>query len=78
MVESIHPIAKLFGPNLSRDEFCERVDVSKSHLSLVLQGKRGMSYGLAERIEQHFGPKVRAAELLRHQKRLVEQVGAAA
>lgn len=72
----MHPIADLFGPDLSRDDFCRRVGVSKSHLSLILKGKRGISYDLAERIEAEFS--LLAADLMKHQKALTEGAGASA
>lgn len=77
MSQTTHPIAELFGPDLSRDKFCERVGMSKSHLSLMLKGRRGLSYDLAVRIEKEF-PSLPAADLLKHQKAIMVPEGAAA
>lgn len=78
MTESPHPIAALLNPALTREDFCKRVGVSKSHLSLILQAKRGVSYALAERIELEFAqPAGFASALMKYQREAMETVGAA-
>lgn len=37
---------------MTQSEFARQVDCSEPHLSLILKGERGMSFGLAKRISE--------------------------
>lgn len=57
---------------MSRTDFASRVGTSKSHLALVLQRKRGLSLGLAVKIEEVTGGEFTAARLSDEQKEAAE------
>lgn len=48
-------------------EFARAIECSPSHLSLILKGERGVSFGLAKRISAATGGRV-PVELLPHEK----------
>lgn len=63
-----HPLAKwLEESGESRVGFAERIQISQAHLSLILSGKRGPSLGVAVRIENATGKRVKAVDLVPQQ-----------
>jgi DNA-binding transcriptional regulator YdaS (Cro superfamily) len=50
---------------MSRSAFADLIGISESHLSLVLQRKRGMSLDIAVRIERETEGAVTAAQMQR-------------
>lgn len=74
---SNHPLAQWIDSRMRDTEFAQQAGVSKSHLSLILQGKRGMSLDLAVRIEQITEGEFTAARLLHEQKLMTEATGVA-
>lgn len=74
-------LAEWIDENVPSDaEFARRLGISKSHLSLILQGKRGMSADLQARIEIETGGLFTATRLQREQqafKQAAEPTGAA-
>lgn len=63
-----HPLAEWIGDRMSQADFARLAQISASHLSLVLQGKRGLSLKQAVRIEQATNGEVLAAALVREQQ----------
>lgn len=45
-------LAEFIAANSTQAQFAREVDCSQPHLTLVLQGKRGLSIGLASRISK--------------------------
>lgn len=65
MSTATHPLAKWLDDNgESRAGFAGRIQISQAHLSLILSGKRGPSLGVAVRIENATGKRVKAVDLL--------------
>lgn len=64
-------LAKWIDENSSRLDFARKVEIGKSHLSLILQGKRGMSFDVATRIERVTKGAFTAARLMSDQKSLM-------
>jgi plasmid maintenance system antidote protein VapI len=66
-----HPLSDWIESHMSRAAFADLVKVKKSHLSLILQGKRGMSLDVAARIEAATSGEFTASRLLKEQKSLM-------
>lgn len=64
--KSNHPLASWLSgrPEMKQKDFAQKVKCSESHLSLVMQGERGLSLRLAGRIEEATGGDVTTAALL--------------
>lgn len=75
-MQTNHPLSQWIDERMTDADFARRVGVSKSHLSLILQGKRGLSLDLAVRIEEITEGEFPAARLLREQKTLTDSAGA--
>ncbi len=64
-MSAMHPLVKFIEEKgYSRSEFARRAQMSESHLSLILAGKRGVSLGLAARIERATNQRVKALDML--------------
>lgn len=72
-----HPLAAWIDANTSRVEFARAIKINKSHLSLILQGKRGMSLKVAARIEAETGGEFTAGRLLQEQQAMMQSAEAA-
>lgn len=59
-------LAKFIEENSTQRQFAREVGCSESHLSLILSGKSGMSFGMAKRISEATGGKV-PVEALPHE-----------
>lgn len=57
-------LTKWIDEKSTRSEFARRIDCSESHLSLILQGKRGVSYDTARNIEKATGGDIAAISLM--------------
>lgn len=53
-----HLILDFIRENTTQVQFARDVECSESHLALFLQGKRGLSVGLARRMSEATGGKV--------------------
>jgi DNA-binding transcriptional regulator YdaS (Cro superfamily) len=63
-MEQPHPLAEwLSTTGEPQSVFARKVEVSESHLSLILSRKRGASLNLARRIERATNGKVKAVDL---------------
>lgn len=52
----MHPLAQWFeARKANKAEFARRVGISRSHLTLIIQGKRGVSVDVAKRIAEETG-----------------------
>lgn len=74
-MQTTHPLAAWIDAWGSRREFARKVNCHETHLSNVLQGKKGLSLDLAVRIEEITGGEFTAARLLQEQKAMMEAAG---
>lgn len=74
-MQTNHPLSQWIDQRMTDAEFAGKVGISKSHLSLILQGKRGLSLDLAVRIEEITKGEFPAARLLREQKTITDAAG---
>ncbi|MBZ9807664.1 helix-turn-helix transcriptional regulator [Mesorhizobium sp. ESP-6-2] len=64
-MEQAHPLSEwLNKTGESQADFARRINVSESHLSLIVGRKRGLSLKLAAKIEEATNRKVPAAKLV--------------
>lgn len=63
-MQTTHPLSAWIDARTTDADFARQAGISKSHLSLVLAGKRGLSLELAVRIEQITEGAFTAARLL--------------
>lgn len=65
-MEQQHPLSEwLTKVGESQADFARRINVSESHLSLIVGRKRGLSLRLAAKIEEATNRKVPASKLVR-------------
>lgn len=50
-MEPEHPLSEWIKGRMSRAEFARQIGVSQSHLTLVLKRERGVSVGVANKID---------------------------
>lgn len=62
-METPHPLATWIDAKMKRAEFARIVGVSPSHLTLVLQDRRGLAMDVAFRIEKATEGEITAAYL---------------
>lgn len=62
-MDTTHPLARWIGAHMTKAEFSRRVGMSPSHLTLVLQRKRGVSLDIARKIEEVTGKEIGLTEL---------------
>lgn len=63
-----HPLAEWIDARMSRAAFARKAGISEPHLSLILQGKRGLSLDLAVAIEIATENEVTAAMMLQERQ----------
>lgn len=73
-----HPLAPWIKERMPDAQFAKAAGISKSHLSLILQGKRGLSLDLAVRIEEITEGEFTAARLLKEQRTMMDAAAEAA
>lgn len=62
-----HPLADWIDARMSRAAFARKAGISEPHLSLILQGKRGLSLDVAIAIERATENEVTAAIMQQQQ-----------